>query len=81
MMYFIKTAHGISEAFYKVTKQYLLFWTGQVSSALPAIWLTIVVCLLSGLMSNYGSNGNVFYGSFGWYHWWTKCWLLHSTHH
>jgi hypothetical protein len=25
MMYFIKTAHGISEAFYKVTKQYLLF--------------------------------------------------------
>jgi hypothetical protein len=37
MMHFEKTAHGISEAFYKVTKQYLLFRTGQVSSALPAI--------------------------------------------
>jgi hypothetical protein len=51
MMYFINTAHGISEAFYKVTKQYLLFGTGQGSGASPVIWLTIVVYLLSALMA------------------------------
>jgi hypothetical protein len=50
-MYFLKTAHGISEVIYKVTKQYLLLGTGQGSGALPAIWLTIVVCLLSTLMT------------------------------
>ena len=47
MKYFVKTAHGISEAFYKVTPSFLLFGMGQGSGASPAIWLTIVICLLS----------------------------------
>jgi len=32
-----------------VTRDYLLFGTGQGSGASPAIWLTIVVCLLAAL--------------------------------
>jgi hypothetical protein len=51
MKYFIKTAHGISEGFYKATPSYLLFGMGQGSGASPAIWLTIVICLLSVLMA------------------------------
>jgi hypothetical protein len=38
MQYYIKTAHGISENFYKVTQQFLLYGTGQSSGASPAIW-------------------------------------------
>jgi hypothetical protein len=49
MQYHVKTAHGLSEQFYKVTKQFLLFGTGQGSGASPAIWLTIITCLLSAL--------------------------------
>jgi hypothetical protein len=48
MRYYVKTAHGLSKQFYKVTRQFLLFGTGQGSGALPAIWLTIT-CLLSAL--------------------------------
>jgi hypothetical protein len=47
MQYYIKTAHGISENFYKVIQQFLLHGTGQGSGASPATWLTIVTCLLS----------------------------------
>ena len=42
MKYFVKMAHSISEAFYKVTPSFLLFGMGQGSGASPAIWLTIV---------------------------------------
>jgi hypothetical protein len=49
MKYFVKTAHGISEAFYRSVKEFLLFGTGQGSGASPAVWLTLVVCLLSAL--------------------------------
>ena len=51
MKYFVKMAHGISEAFYKETPSFLLFGMGQGSGASPAIWLTIVICLLSALMA------------------------------
>ena len=47
--YFVKMAHGISEAFYKVTPSFLLFGMGQGSGVSPVIWLTIVICLLSAL--------------------------------
>jgi hypothetical protein len=33
MRYHIKTAHGLSNQFYKVTRQFLLFGTGQGSGA------------------------------------------------
>jgi len=49
MKYFIKTAHGISEAFYKAVRDLILFGTGQGSGASPAVWLALVVCLLSAL--------------------------------
>ena len=49
MQYFVKLAHGFSDAFYKVTHLLLLFGMGQGSGASPAIWLTIVICLLSAL--------------------------------
>ena len=49
MQYFVKTAHGISEAFYRSVKEFLLFGTGQGSGASPSVWLTLVVCLLSAL--------------------------------
>ena len=49
MKYFVKMAHGLSEAFYKVTPSFLLLGMGQGSGASPAIWLTIVICLLSAL--------------------------------
>lgn len=49
MQYNVKTAHGLSKQFYRVTRQFLLFATGQGSGASPAIWLTIITCLLSAL--------------------------------
>jgi len=49
MKYYVKTKHGISEAFYKATSRYRLFGTGQGSGASPAVWLTISIVLLSAL--------------------------------
>jgi hypothetical protein len=49
MKYFIKTAHGISEAFYRELRDYLLYGTGQGSGASPSVWLSIVVVLLTAL--------------------------------
>jgi len=49
MKYFVKMAHGISEAFYKSLRDLILFGTGQGSGASPAVWLSLVVCLLLAL--------------------------------
>jgi Na+-driven multidrug efflux pump len=49
MKYFVKTTHGISEEFYRVGQWYLLYGTGQGSGASAAVWLSIVVCLLTAL--------------------------------
>jgi hypothetical protein len=49
MKYFVKMAHGISEGFYRVLCDFLLYGTGQGSGASPAIWLSIVVCMLTAL--------------------------------
>jgi len=49
MPYYIKTKHGISEAYYRATNSYRLFGTGQGSGASPAVWLTISVILLAAL--------------------------------
>jgi hypothetical protein len=49
MKYFIKTAHGISEAFYRVLQDYLLYGTGQGRGASPLVWLSIVVVVLTAL--------------------------------
>jgi hypothetical protein len=50
MKYFIKTAHGISDSFYHVVQDYLLYGTGQGSGASPLVWLSLVVILLTALM-------------------------------
>jgi hypothetical protein len=50
MKYFIKMAHGISDSFYCVLRDYLLFGTGQGSGASPSVWLSLVVILLTALM-------------------------------
>jgi hypothetical protein len=44
MKYFVKTMHGISEAYSQTTQSYCLFGNGQGSSGSPSIWLSIVVC-------------------------------------
>ena len=44
MKYYVKTAHGISERFYRALRSYLLFGTGQGSGASPSVWLTLVIC-------------------------------------
>jgi hypothetical protein len=50
MKYFIKTAHGISDAFYHMLQEYLLYGTGQQGSgASPSVWLPIVICLRTAL--------------------------------
>jgi hypothetical protein len=49
MKYFVKTAHGISEEFYHVLRDYLLYGRGQGSRASPWVWLSIGVCLLTAL--------------------------------
>jgi hypothetical protein len=49
MKYYVKTVHGILEAFYQAVKTFLLFGTGQGSGASPSVWLTLVVCLLFAL--------------------------------
>ncbi len=49
MMYFIKTANGISEEFYSVFRDYLLYGTSQGSRANPLVWLSIVMCFLTAL--------------------------------
>jgi hypothetical protein len=51
MRYFVKTAHGISEAFYRSLKNFLLFGTGQGSGASPSVWVTLVVCLCCALLA------------------------------
>jgi hypothetical protein len=48
-MNFVKTAHGVSEAFYRVLQDFLLYGTGQGSGASPLVWLLIVVVLLMAL--------------------------------
>jgi hypothetical protein len=45
MKYFIKMAHGISDSFYHVLPDYLLYGTGQGSGASPSVWLSLVVIL------------------------------------
>jgi hypothetical protein len=50
MKYFIKMAHGISDSFYCVLQDYLLYGTGQGSGASPSVWLSLVVILLTALM-------------------------------
>jgi hypothetical protein len=49
MKYFIKMAHGISDSFYHVLRDYLLYGTGQGSGASPLVWLSLVVILLTAL--------------------------------
>jgi hypothetical protein len=46
MKYIIKTAHGISDSFYCVLQDYLLYGTGQGSGASQSVWLSLVVILL-----------------------------------
>ncbi len=43
MKYFIKTAHGISDAYCRVIWDHLLYGMGQGSGASPQVWLLIVV--------------------------------------
>jgi hypothetical protein len=50
MKYFIKMSHGISDSFYRVLRDYLLYGTGQGSGASPSVWLSLVVILLTALM-------------------------------
>jgi hypothetical protein len=45
----VKMVHGISEGFYRVLRDFLLYGTGQGSGASPAIWLSIVMCMLTVL--------------------------------
>jgi hypothetical protein len=47
--YFVKTKHGLSDAFYRACREFLLFGTGQGSGASPSVWLTLSICLLSAL--------------------------------
>ena len=58
MEHFICTAHGISEASYKSSTERWLFGTGQGSGASPAVWLTLVICILSafGAATNQSMN-------------------------
>ena len=49
MKYFVKMTHGISQKYYKATRDYLLFGSGQGSGASPAMWLMIAVVLLAAL--------------------------------
>jgi hypothetical protein len=49
MKYFVKTAHGISDAFYQVMRDFLLYGTVQGSGASPSVWLLIVACMLTAL--------------------------------
>jgi hypothetical protein len=49
MKYFVKMVHGLSEGFYQVLRDSLLYGTGQGSGASPAIWLSIAVCMLTVL--------------------------------
>jgi hypothetical protein len=49
MKYFIKMAHGISDSFYCMLQDYLLYETGQGSGASPSVWLSLVVILLTAL--------------------------------
>ena len=49
MKYFVKMTHGISQKYYKATRDYLLFGSGQGSGASPAMWLMIAVVLLTAL--------------------------------
>jgi uncharacterized membrane protein YhaH (DUF805 family) len=49
MKYFVKMTHYISDAFYQVLRDHLMYGTGQGSRASHAIWLSIVVCLLMAL--------------------------------
>jgi hypothetical protein len=39
--------HGISNEYYKVIRDYLLYGTGQGSGASPLVWLSLVVVLLT----------------------------------
>jgi hypothetical protein len=47
MKYFVKMAHGILEGFYQVVHDFLLYGTGQGIGASPAVWLSIIVCMLT----------------------------------
>jgi hypothetical protein len=47
MKYYVKMAHGISNEYYKVTQDYLLYGTGQGSGASPSVWLSLMVVLLT----------------------------------
>lgn len=49
MQYTIKTMYGISDGYYRSTKEAMLFGTGQGSGASPAVWLSISVVLLASL--------------------------------
>jgi hypothetical protein len=47
--YFVKMTHGILEGFYQVLCDFLLYSTGQGSGASPAVWLSIIMCMLTAL--------------------------------
>jgi hypothetical protein len=49
MKYFVKMVHGISERFYQVLHDFFSYSTGQGSGASPAVWLSIIVCMLTAL--------------------------------
>jgi hypothetical protein len=45
MKYFVKTAHGISNEFYRSQQDFLLYGIGQGSGASPSVWLSLVVVM------------------------------------
>jgi hypothetical protein len=47
MKYYVKMAHRISNEYYKVIQDYLLYGTGQGSGTSPSVWLSLVVVLLT----------------------------------
>jgi hypothetical protein len=47
MKYYVKMAHGISNEYYKGTRDYLLYGTGQGSGASPSVWRSLMVVRLT----------------------------------
>jgi hypothetical protein len=80
MKYYVKMTQGISNEFYRVIQNYLLYGTGQGSGTSPSVWLSLVVVLLTTLtilaplsMSFADPWGNIFEARRGM---WTLLWMI-----
>jgi hypothetical protein len=80
MKYYVRMAQGISNEFYWVIRDYLLYGTGQGSGTSPSVWLSLVVVLLTTLtilaplsMSFADPWGNIFEARRGM---WTLLWMI-----